>query len=254
MYCMRYLIYSCLWAYIVLLADFAECMSDDDVVADLSSTVINVDSQFDGADLLLFGKLNNDQDVIVTIRGPPKSYVVRKKSRRSGIWMYSSDFSVKDIDSFYYIASTKPLSQFNDHFDLQSLHVGIDSVLPADGFSDETLEKNAHFFDAFKDIKIKLGLYKDSMESGIVVKSNSLFRANIDFPSNVSLGKYVARIFLFRNNVLQSVQLMHITVENRGFSALIYKLAMEKPYFYAFLVLGITFFIGWIASMTMRKV
>jgi hypothetical protein len=55
------------------------------LVFDLSSHLIAITTGFSGTELLLFGATEGEGDVIVTLRGPETTAVVRKKSRVAGI-------------------------------------------------------------------------------------------------------------------------------------------------------------------------
>ena len=68
----------------------------EQVVVALSMARIEIESDFTGADLSVFGVIERDAatvsrpggyDVAVVVRGPPEAVITRRKERFLGIWM-----------------------------------------------------------------------------------------------------------------------------------------------------------------------
>ena len=51
----------------------------DPLVVDLSSHVVAITSGFHGANLLLFGSVEGEGDVVVVIRGPSQNELIRRR-------------------------------------------------------------------------------------------------------------------------------------------------------------------------------
>ena len=83
---------------------------DATIVADVASRQIAVRSDFTGAHTTLFGALPEKGDVIIVVSGPQKPMIVRKKERIWGMWLHRSYASFDNVPGFYWLASSRPLS------------------------------------------------------------------------------------------------------------------------------------------------
>ena len=103
----------------------------------LSTDRISITSDFSGADLTIFGALDNldplvrrqnRYDVIVTLEGPERLTTLRRKERVFGMWinMDSRDFS--NAPTSYSLASTRPLRDMATEKGLQLLSLGIGNL------------------------------------------------------------------------------------------------------------------------------
>ena len=79
-----------------------------ELVADLSDHLIAIDSEFTGTDLLVFGAIEGEGDIVVLVRGPRSSVVVREKARVFGIWLNASSVTFDNVPSFYALATSRP--------------------------------------------------------------------------------------------------------------------------------------------------
>ena len=48
---------------------------------DLSENNIKIETDFNGKEIIIFGILNEDQDTLITIKGPEKNALIQKKER-----------------------------------------------------------------------------------------------------------------------------------------------------------------------------
>ena len=57
----------------------------------------------------------------------------------------------------------------------------------------------------------------------------SLFRATVDLPVNVPIGRYTADVYLFRDGQVMSKNQSTLEVTKAGFERVIYLLAFNRP-------------------------
>ena len=83
------------------------------VVADLDQKQVSITTDFNGAELLLFGALDllEEDDIVIEVSGPLKNVAVRRKNKVAGIWLNTENVTLVDIPSFYHILSTRPLNR-----------------------------------------------------------------------------------------------------------------------------------------------
>ena len=77
----------------------------DALVVDLSNHLVAITTGFTGTDVLLFGAVQNEGDIIVTVRGPDQDMVVRRKERTVGIWVNRESATFKNVPTYYASAS-----------------------------------------------------------------------------------------------------------------------------------------------------
>ena len=104
---MRWLMTTMLMLTIVLPGATAQAA----LVADLDQKEVQISTDFNGAELLLFGalKLQDDDGIAIVVSGPPKSVAVRRKDKVAGIWINTESATLVGIPSFYHILSTHPI-------------------------------------------------------------------------------------------------------------------------------------------------
>ena len=105
--------------------------------ADVSTRTIAVTSGYSGAEILVFGTIENSRqpsaesgfyDVVVVVEGAPEALMVRKKGRVAGLWVNTSTFNFNAVPSYYAVASTRPLEEFADATILDENGIGLDAV------------------------------------------------------------------------------------------------------------------------------
>ena len=98
------------------------------LVADLSQNTVEIQSNFNGAQLLVFGARNAPGDLVVAVRGPDSKVMLRRKERIAGMWMHVEQRKYLGVPAFYAIASTRPLDQIIDPHLRDALGLGEASV------------------------------------------------------------------------------------------------------------------------------
>ena len=81
------------------------------LIADVSHNAIEIRSDFNGTQLLVFGARNVSGDIVIVLRGPEINARLRRKERIAGMWMHVDQRKYFGLPTFYAIASTKPLNR-----------------------------------------------------------------------------------------------------------------------------------------------
>ena len=233
------------------LALFAGPAGAAPVVADLSKYVISIDSGFTGTDVLLYGAVEEEGDLVVVVRGPTERVSVRRKDRVAGIWMNQDNVVFRDAPSFYLVASSKPLSEIA-HQNFRELHqIGLDALrLTSDtARPDEEVEP---FREALIRNRRRDGLYSDST-TAMKFLSNRLFSTSVHFPANVPEGTYRAEVFLIRDGKVISAETTPLFINKSGFLWEINFYAHSQPELYGLAAILVALLAGWIAAVAFRK-
>ncbi|MEM6636630.1 MAG: TIGR02186 family protein [Pseudomonadota bacterium] len=235
-------------------------VSAEEVVAGLSQNRVSITTNFDGSEILIFGAVKRESpipdsgalEVIVTVSGPAKPLIVRKKDRRWGIWVNTSAIEVDLAPSFYAVATSRPWAEvISDVEDLRH-KISVARAIRLVGATTET-ENAVDFMDAVIRIRVENGLY--SMREGTVnITDQTLFNTAVALPANLTAGAYQTRIFLTRDRQVVDAYETVIDVQKVGLERWLYALAHEAPLQYGLLSLAIAILAGWGASAFFRYI
>ena len=229
--------------------------ADNKMTAEVSTDLVQINTGFDGMNLLLFGTTNGANEIIIVIKGPLETNIIRKKTRVASIWINTEKVIIENVPTFYAIASTRPLNQITTQSILKEYGIGANNF-PINLLKQpnaKTIDISDEYKNALIRLKNKLGLYIDNPIK-IKLIEGQLFKANIKFPANVSTGEYTAEIYSFKNGLLLDVINKPILVEKIGIGADVFRLAHSHSALYGIIAILIAVASGWIAAAIFRKV
>ncbi len=223
------------------------------IVADLSERRVDIEYQFAGKDILLFGAAiglpaSAKPDVVVVVRGPQLPVTVRYKTRVAGIWLNTSSVDFRTAPSYYALASNRALDDVASAQWQAIYELGVDSL----HFSTVSSGDTSNFQNGFIQLRRRLGLFQEN-EDGVEIMENSLFRTRFTLPSRVPVGDYRIEIYLFDKKRLIARQSIPLTVGKSGFERNVYEFAHESPLKYGLLAVVIALLSGWVAAAVMRR-
>lgn len=227
--------------------------AQQDLVADLSEHLIAITTGFTGADVLLFGAVEGEGEIVVTVTGPRSDVTVRRKERVAGIWANVESVTFDNAPSFYAVASTEPLENVASADIRQRQEIGIENLYlrPDDSAVDPGTE--AIFRAGLIRNKQAAGLYSESVLP-ITVLSNRLFRTRIHLPANVATGTYTVAVYFLRDGSAVHAQTTPLVVSKTGIGADIFLFAHGNSAAYGVLAIIIAIAAGWFAAWIGRKV
>ncbi|PKR48994.1 hypothetical protein COO20_23480 [Thalassospira marina] len=223
----------------------------DPLVVDLSNHLVAISTGFTGTDVLLFGAIENKGDVVITVRGPERDMVVRRKERKAGIWINTQSAYVRNVPTYYATAASRPIELIANDRLFASYHIGLQNqrfVTTMNG--DDT--DDSLYRDALLRNMEYVGLFNDK-PSKISFLSNQLFRTDIHFPANTPTGTYVIDVYLIRDGRIASIKTTPLVVSKTGVSADVYDFAHRYSALYGIIAVIIAGFAGWLASVVFRK-
>lgn len=222
------------------------------LVADLSNHLVAITTGFTGTDVLLFGATDGPGDVVIVVRGPAKDVTLRRKDRFGPIWANSEAIAMRDVPSFYNVASNRDVEEFTSERIRALYEIGVDNLKLkfADAGHSEDIRQT--YGDALIRLKTDLGLYNP--ENGKVsLLANRLFRAELHFPANVPTGAYEVGIYLFRNGDVVSGEFVPLIISKTGIGAEVYDFAHNLAPLYGLLAIFIAVLAGWAAEAAFRR-
>jgi uncharacterized protein (TIGR02186 family) len=237
-----------LWIFHLALPVHAE-----DVVLGLSKDRVAITATFDGSEILVFGAVKRETaipetplQVIVTIAGPYKPIVVRRKDKRFGIWINTESTRIEAAPSFYAVATSAPWDEVITAKQDAKHQVSVARAIQARQTAPADAEQQ-RFTRAVIRIRTDENLYQ-LLENEVTVDQQTLFRTSIEMPSNLTEGRYDTRILLTRNGAVISTLNTEIDVRKVGLERFLFSLSREEPLVYGLLSLAIAIFAGWGAS------
>ncbi|PKR89374.1 hypothetical protein CXZ10_08255 [Pleomorphomonas diazotrophica] len=235
-------------------------LSAETLVTALSTERVSIESNFTGAGVVIFGTVERDQhtvargepyEIVVTLTGPLRSMVARRKERIAGIWINRASGELPRVPAFLAIATTAPMADVAGNRVRAGQGLGFD-MLPTRGLPDALPPVRTEFDAAFFRLMQKEGLFTLD-EGSVEFLSPQLFRAPIALPANVPIGWYTATVYLFSGGVLLAKTTQDFSILKGGFEQTITDLAHRQPALYGLATVVVACFTGWLAGVAFRR-
>lgn len=240
----------------LLLATHAALAQNETVALDTSTKEISIAPDFSGAEIAVFGAVDNSKqatrtsgyyDIIIVFRGPAETIVTRRKQRVAGVWVNGESRTFTRVPSFFGVLSNRPISEIATPETLRQFDIEFD---PAP--LDESTAPPDEFERALVRLKEEDGMYVKAPLS-VVFLSRSLFRATIKLPVRVLEGTYTAQIYLFHDGKLLSWDTAFLEVRKVGIERTIYMLASTQPWLYGTIAVAIAALSGLLGWALFRR-
>jgi uncharacterized protein (TIGR02186 family) len=227
---------------------------DPILVPEISQHEIQLRQGFTGADLLLFGAILNpegtragrDHDIVVILKGPTRSIVVREKTKVAGVWINAASTEFRSAPSFFSVVSTRPIKDIVDDKTAAIYELGLPwlQLSPIGAIDPGTLTR---FSSGLVQMNTREGLYKQD-QRGVQLKEQVLYQARISLPSSVPTGTYTAETFAVAKGRVVTSAISRVEVRKIGFEGAIAQFADEQAFFYGLFAVGISVLMGWLAG------
>jgi len=232
------------------------------LVPDVSQRDIQIAYSFTGADLLLFGAIlypggklpaqgEKPADIVVVIKGPSQSVLVREKEKVAGIWVNAERMRYRSAPSFYAIASSKPIKRLVDERTRAIYELGVDNLQlsPASGAAPEVQQR----FDAgLVDLRRRGGLYYEA-PGAVEITDGVLYRARLNIPARVPVGRFTAETFLIRDGRVLAAAVRPIDIRKSGFERFVARSAERNSVIYGLVAVALSILFGWGAGAIWKR-
>ena len=230
------------------------------LVPDVSQRDIEIAYSFTGAELLLFGAIlypggrvpeERDADIVVVIKGPSQSILVREKQKVAGIWVNAARMRYLSAPSYYALASSKPINQLLDERNRAIYEIGLDSLQlsPASGAAPE---ENERFVRWLVDLKRRSRLYFEA-PGAVEITDGVLYRARLNIPARVPVGRFTAETFLIRKGRVLAAAVREIDIRKSGFERFVARAADRHSITYGLVAVALSVLFGWAAGWIARR-
>jgi len=221
------------------------------LVADLSDHLVAITTGFTGTELLLFGSIDEDGDVIVVVHGPTSGITVRKKDRVAGVWVNTEALGFEEAPSFYHVAMTEGAATGLPDPVLRRHQIGTDFIRMVP--TEQTSEERVDTYRAALIRNKQRGELYSSEPGEIEMRGQRLFRTSVFFPANVPIGQYVIETLLARNGEIVSAQTTPLFISKIGAGADIFRVANTYPALHGLVAVLIAVLAGLGGNWLFRK-
>ncbi|WP_375392315.1 TIGR02186 family protein [uncultured Sphingomonas sp.] len=231
------------------------------LVPDVSQRTVRIVYSFTGAELLLFGAIlypggrlpagERPVDIVVVVKGPAQSVLVREKARVAGIWINADRLRYRSAPSFYAIASARPIDRIVDDRTRAIYELGLDS-LQLSPASSAPADEQERFQRGLVDLKRRAGLYYAAPRA-VGVIGGVLYRARVAIPARVPVGRFTAETFLIRDGHVLAAATTHVDIQKAGFERFVAQAADQAEIAYGLTAVALSVALGWGAGWAARR-
>jgi uncharacterized protein (TIGR02186 family) len=247
-------------ATLVGAACFAPPAVAERLVTSVSTHRVLITSNFAGTELVLFGAIDEAPagtqigayDVVVSVRGPARSFVTRRKERMLGLWVNTDSREFSQVPSYLAVMSNKPITEIGTPETLRRYRIGlVNNVLPPAGSDIIDVPPEDSFRGAFLRVKTNEGAYTADPK-GVTFLTSRFFRAAVPVPGTAQTGSYQVETVLIAKGAVLAQQQTAIEVAKTGFEAVIAQEARNHRFFYGLGTALLALMTGLIATLLFR--
>jgi uncharacterized protein (TIGR02186 family) len=233
------------------------------LVLTLSDETVKISSNFTGEQITIFGAIEADEvtvprsmpyDVVITISGPARSVVARKKERVYGIWINRESQIFPNLPAFFTTMASKSLGDIAFPITQERLILTPRSALnpTLNVITGADVERMSLFSGALLRIQHDNDLYHVN-EKGVEFVGDRLFKAQLQLPANAPVGNYEVYAHLFTDNALLATRFDRFRVVKTGFEQFAYDMAQDQPALYGLIVVLVALLTGWVGGVVFRR-
>ena len=224
----------------------------EEIYFDLSEDSIELKTDFNGKEIIIFGLLKNDHETLLTIKGPPSKMRIQKKERYLGIWVNNQYVTYSNIPSLFFLSSSKEINDILPESILINEDLSFEKILNNKTFNQNFIFENdqENWNENFVRIKKKQLFYK---EFEMKIFKDKLFQTSVFFPPNTIPGIYNVDIYYIKHNTIMNKDQKTIIVKKTGIGSDIYEFARGRAATYGVFVIIFSILSGLIAATLFRR-
>jgi len=227
---------------------------DPILVPEISQHEVQVRQGFRGTELLLFGAIltpegtraGQDYDIVVVLKGPTKSIVLREKQRIAGIWVNAESVEFRSAPTYFAVASSKPINKIVDDKTAAIYELGL-PWLQLSPIGSYNPKEQTRMSAGLVDLLSREGLYRQDTK-GVKVSQQVLYQARIALPSSVQTGTYTAETFAISHGRVVASAISRVEVKKQGFERAVAQFAQNNGFLYGLMAVLLSVGMGFLAG------
>ncbi len=225
----------------------------EEIYFDLSEDNIEIKTDFDGKEIIIFGLLQDDHDTLLTIKGPPSKMKIQKKERYLGVWINNKQITYSKIPTLFFLSASSKIDDILPNSIQINDDLNFDKILNNKTFDQNFIFENDQetWNKNFVRIKKKQLFYK---EFEMKTFKDKLFQTSVFFPPNTIPGVYYVDIYYIKHKTIMSKDRKKIIVKKTGIGSDIYNFAQNRAATYGVFVIIFSILSGLIAATLFRRV
>lgn len=221
---------------------------------ELADDRVDITTGFDGTKVVVFGLTSQpDADIILTLKGPERKMIVRRKDRIAGAWMNRQNVEFRRVPSYFDYAHTFGEEEGGVVTDaLTKTQAGVDYL----DFYAENEDLPPEEEEVFRDALIRSMQGKGFFPIKAVDVQNlqdGFFKTSFELPPGVPTGVYTVEAFLVSSEGVVTNAAKTLNVGQVGFNARVYLFADNHSFFYGLLAVLMALISGWSAFTFLRR-
>lgn len=220
---------------------------------ELAANHVDITTGFNGTSVVVFGTTDGQGDVIVKLKGPERTMVVRRKGRALGTWVNRDNIEFRRVPSYYDYTSSLGKAALAGYPELlREEEIGVDNL----GFYPEDEDEDAQTIAVFRDSLIRKMQGKGFFPVGSKALSflnPGFFKASFDLPPGVPTGIYTVEALQIEDGKAVARQSRTLRVGQVGFNARVYLFAGNHSFFYGVFAIMMALISGWSAFTFLRR-
>lgn len=232
---------------------FAPLAQADVLRLELAEERVDITTGFNGTNVVLFGTTDGDGDIVVTLKGPERTLIVRKKGKFLGTWMNRDNIEFRRVPSYYDYAVTMDSAALRAYPGLlEQGQIGVDNL----GLYPEDEDESAQTIGLFRDSLIgqmqRKGFYPIKAHTPQIL-SPGFFKVNFELPPGVPTGIYTVEGLLVEEGKIIARESKTLQVGQVGFNARVYTFGERHSFFYGIFAILMALISGWAAFTFLRR-
>ncbi len=223
----------------------------EDAYFDISDEEIQIQTNFNGKEIVIFGLTNPEYNTLIIIKGPKKDIKLSLKEKYFGIWIETKKVTYLDIPNTFFVASTSPIEDILNENDILKKGLINEKIPPTIITKRNFISNNLDEWDKnFIRLQKKHGMYKNY---SIKLVDERIFQTRIFFPSDSIPGTYNVSILQINNKKIISERHKKIIVKKTGVGQIIFQFAENQPIAYGILSILFAVISGLAAATAFRR-
>jgi uncharacterized protein (TIGR02186 family) len=231
------------------------------LVTSLSSHRVLIGSNYTGSSVAVFGAIERDSqtvaraapyEIVVTVRGPRQSLVVREKERLGPVWINQDQQKFPDAPAYLGVFASRPLGEITTEALRMRQKVGLEAIVHAADFTNDRGAADEPFRNALLRLRAREGLYIQS-ERGVTFLTPSIFRSAVILPATAPPGNYDVEVALFADSVVLARTFTSFELVKTGFEQQVGEMARDFASLYGGSTALLAVFFGYLASVIFRR-
>ena len=198
---------------------------------------IEINSNFLGEEILLFGQKENLSELVIIFQGELKNARLYSKIKKGFFWTNQTK-DLERIPSFFAVFSS-PKKSLNELFLIPEI---TNKHFLVSNYSEELYKLRSA-------LKNK-GLY---FEEELENVEKDLYLKKFKIPDNIPVGKIAITFYEISNNKVVSTSQKNLLIEKKGLSNKLELLLSEQSIFYAFILIIFSIIFSLISNLIFRK-